>query len=125
MKVAIVGSRDYRNLQAVRDYVDRLPEGSIVVSGGARGVDKTAEMAAKARSLQTIVLPAVWDGPLGKRAGFARNVDIVAAADMVVAFWDCESRGTAHSIALALAMKKPVALFSKYGQSVSAPAVPS
>lgn len=114
MKVAIVGSRGYRNLGAVRNYVNWLPQGTIIVSGGARGVDKTAEEAAKERGLpQPIIFLPDWKGPHGKRAGYVRNVDIVKAADRVVAFWDMESRGTAHSIALAVVLNKQVEVFTE------------
>ena len=38
MKLAIVGSRDYEHLNLVRYYVESLPPGTTIVSGGARGV---------------------------------------------------------------------------------------
>lgn len=41
--VAVVGSRDFPDLVAVRRYVAGRKDGAIVVSGGARGVDRTAE----------------------------------------------------------------------------------
>jgi hypothetical protein len=41
--VAVVGSRDFPSLIHVRRYIANLPAGAIVVSGGARGVDRTAE----------------------------------------------------------------------------------
>ncbi len=37
LTVAIIGSRDYADLQAVADYVNALPDNAVVVSGGARG----------------------------------------------------------------------------------------
>ena len=51
MKIAIVGSRTFENLQLVRDIVAALPANSIVVSGGAPGVDTVAVRAAEARGL--------------------------------------------------------------------------
>lgn len=53
MKIAIVGSRDYHDLAAVWRYVESLPEDTVIVSGGARGVDAAAEMAAKSRGMET------------------------------------------------------------------------
>lgn len=106
MKVAIVGSRDYKPLSEVTDFVNHLPDDTIVVSGGARGVDSTAEKAAKKRGLRTIIFPAEWD-KYGKSAGFLRNRSIVTAADMVVVFWNGRSRGTMHAIKLAEEMYKP------------------
>jgi hypothetical protein len=47
MRVGIVGSRNYNPLAAVREFVERLPYRQTIVSGGARGVDRAAEDAAK------------------------------------------------------------------------------
>lgn len=105
MKVAIVGSRQYPALTKVIEYVRSLPADTVVVSGGAAGVDSLAERQAKARGLQTLIFLPDWKR-YGKSAGFRRNRDIVAAADKVVAFWDGHSRGTANDIALAREMGK-------------------
>lgn len=107
MKVAIVGSRDYHDWAKVREYVRALPFGSVVVSGGARGVDRIAENEARRHGIATEIFPADWQG-LGKRAGFVRNQEIVDAADRVVAFWNGVSRGTAHTIELARMAGKPL-----------------
>jgi hypothetical protein len=103
---AIVGSRDYPDLEAVRRYVATLPEGCVVVSGGARGVDRVAAHEARQRGLRVVEYLADWDR-FGRRAGFLRNEQIVAAADTVIAFWDGESRGTKHTIDLARRHHKP------------------
>lgn len=107
MKVAVVGSRDFPRLDEVRAYVASLPADTVIVSGGARGVDTAAVDEARRLGMRYIVLPADWK-TWGKRAGFMRNADIVAAADEIVAFWDGVSRGTRHTIALAEAAGKPV-----------------
>lgn len=107
MNIAIVGSREYAKLDAVRQYVSKLPDDVVVISGGARGVDSVAEAAAKRRGLEVKIFPAFW-GQYGKRAGFMRNKQIVAAADRVVAFWDGLSPGTLSTIQLATEAGKPV-----------------
>jgi hypothetical protein len=107
VRVAIVGSREYPDPQEVRAYVADLPPETIVVSGGARGVDTTAAFAAVRRGLTCEVIRADWRRH-GKRAGFLRNREVVARADRVVAFWDGESRGTKHAIDLARAAGKSV-----------------
>ena len=103
--IAIVGSRDYPNLAAVADFVRRLPKDTCVVSGGARGVDKVAEEHARACGLQVKVFPAKW-AVEGRAAGFNRNIEIVKASDIVMAFWDGKSKGTAHTIRLAKQLGK-------------------
>lgn len=102
MRVAIVGSRKYPDLDAVRRYVETLPKDTIIVSGGAEGVDQSAELAAKACGLNVCIYYPRWDLH-GKGAGFARNVLIVLNCDRLVAFWDGTSRGTKHTIDRALA----------------------
>lgn len=106
MRIAIVGSRDYANLAAVRRYVLSLPKDTIIISGGARGVDREAELAAYEAGLQVEIFFADWKTH-GKDAGFIRNHEIVKSADRIVAFWDGRSRGTAHTIGLAKIASKP------------------
>jgi predicted Rossmann fold nucleotide-binding protein DprA/Smf involved in DNA uptake len=113
MNVAIVGSRDFGNdngytmRRMIVQFIDTLPAGTVIVSGGARGVDRVAESWAKHRRLPTSIFPADWD-TYGKSAGFRRNAYIIGVADIVVVFLDGVSRGTAHSIGLAKAQGKPL-----------------
>ena len=110
--VAIVGSRDWPDEGAVRDYVYSLDLDDTVVSGGARGVDTIAEIAAIERGLAFLKFVPKWD-LYGKSAGMIRNKDIVKASDRVVAFHHNGSKGTALSIQLAKDLNKPVIVFSK------------
>lgn len=113
MKVAIVGSRDYPNERQVVDYVNTLPLDTVIISGTARGVDRWAEKAARARGMTVETFPAKWRLH-GKRAGFLRNTDIVIAADKVVAF-TIGSNGTADTIAKARQYGKPVEVYGPNG----------
>lgn len=105
MKVAIVGSREGFGYLDIAKYVKTLPPGTVIVSGGARGVDSFARQAATFFNLFYIEYPADWDA-FGRMAGFLRNEEIVKYADKVVAFWDGSSKGTKHSIDLALKHRK-------------------
>lgn len=105
-RIAIVGSRNFPDLDRVRAFVHELPEDAIVISGGASGVDTCAVGCAHVRGLLTEVYRADWRR-LGRRAGFVRNEEIVKRCDRVVAFWDGVSRGTAHTIGLAAKYGKP------------------
>ena len=117
MKVAIVGSRDYPSPSLVRAFVNTLPDDTIIISGGARGVDTVAEQAARYRHLKVEIYPAEWD-KWGRSAGMMRNGKIINAADRVVAFWDGISKGTADSIRKARAAGKPVTVFDALGNEV-------
>lgn len=107
MKVAIVGSRDWPDLDQVRKYVCGLSPDDVVVSGGADGVDDAAEKEAKRMNLARLIYPAQWRR-YGKSAGYIRNKKIVEAADRVVAFWFKQSRGTGHTIEITEAAGKPL-----------------
>jgi hypothetical protein len=105
--VIVFGSRDYPNPQDVWDFVDTLEPETLVVHGGARGVDTWAGEAAKAFGLPTEVFPADWERH-GKSAGFRRNERMFMRLatrhykrKRAVAFWDGQSRGTKHGIELA------------------------
>jgi predicted Rossmann-fold nucleotide-binding protein len=87
-----------------------LKKENIIVSGGARGVDSTAEKAAKENGLEVISFLPDWDKN-GKSAGFLRNIQIIEEADSVVAFWDGVSLGTLHLITEATKRNKPVRIY--------------
>ena len=70
---------------------------SQIVSGGAKGADSLAARYANEKGIPLVVFLPVWD-KYGKRAGFVRNKEIVKASDIVICFWDGQSRGTKHSI---------------------------
>lgn len=104
-RVAIVGSRDFPRLSWVREFVSRLPEGTTVVSGAARGVDRAAEVSAAENGLTVESFEPDWS--TGRGAGLARNTEIVARAEVVVAFWDGASRGAMDTVGKARAAGKP------------------
>jgi len=107
MRIAIVGSRDYLNLDAVWRFVDSLPTNSVVISGGARGVDRVAAKAARRRGLVVVEYLADWNR-YGRGAGMRRNYEIVRDCNVLATFWDGFSRGTSHAIDVARQQGKRV-----------------
>lgn len=106
--VAVVGSRNYPRIHYVRWVIASLPPYAVIVSGGARGVDREAEkQAALHRLPKPVVYYPDWER-LGKRAGYIRNQDIIKKADIVFAFWDGTSPGTLSSIHIAQHLEKPL-----------------
>ena len=107
MKIAIVGSRTFKDYNAMHAFIEEMlvtMESSIieaVVWGGARGADSLAERYAQERGLKMIVFPAQWK-KYGRRAGFIRNVNIIRECDVCFAFWDGESHDTKHETSNAL-----------------------
>ncbi len=94
MKVAVVGSRGI----TVTNLEEYLPDNvTEIISGGARGVDASArEYAQKHEVKLTEYLPEYE--LYGRAAPIRRNVTIIENADLVLAFWDGKSHGTAYVI---------------------------
>lgn len=84
-RVGIVGSRDYPSKSDIASFVNKLPDGTEVISGGARGVDTWAVQAAEKRGLPTHVFHPNKHIPSPQRY-FARNTQIVDRAWVIVAF---------------------------------------
>ncbi len=100
MRVAIVGSRDFKDydyLSSCMDYLNTNGNVTEVVCGCARGADTLGEKWANERGIAVKRCPADWDG-LGKKAGILRNIEMADYADATVAFWDGKSRGTKQMI---------------------------
>lgn len=110
VRVAIVGSRNYPQMDKVWTLIERLAKKDpavIIVSGGARGVDTVAAAAARIAGLAVEELLPDWTR-YGNEAGFERNTRIVAVADRVIAFWDGASGGTRDTLEKARLLGKPV-----------------
>ena len=106
MKVAVIGSRsiEYDKLQmkAYELLCEHIPANCTeIVSGGAMGVDRLAEIYARKNNIPIKVFLPDYD-KYGKRAPKIRNDQIVEYADYVIAFWDTVSTGTAHTVATAV-----------------------
>ena len=94
MKLTIVGSRDLTKAQMVfvkdtiEDVIREYKEYShplMIISGGARGVDKLAEELAYEYKIRLIIFKPNWK-KYGLKAGAVRNKKIVDEADCVLAF---------------------------------------
>ena len=115
MRVCIAGSRDAPPwlLKEVWAYVEALPPGTVVLHGGAPGVDTAAHTAALHRRLGVEVYRPAYPEFRGRErvAPLWRNADMVADADHCAAFWQGGSRGTANLIANAYAAGVPVEIY--------------
>jgi len=113
MKIGIIGSRTFNNYELLKevmgDYLNRDNELNceFVVSGGANGADSLGERWARENNIQTLIFKPDWN-KYGKSAGYIRNEDIIKNSDFVVVFWDEISKGSKHSIDLAIKHDIPV-----------------
>jgi len=107
VKVAVVGSRAL----TVPDLEKYLPDSvTEIVSGGARGVDAAARSYAKRHGIPLTEFLPDYD-KFGRSAPIRRNLDIIAYADEVLAFWDGRSKGTYFVIQRCLKEGKKVRIF--------------
>lgn len=116
MKVIVAGSRDCSDYDLVSTAIEQgLEELGIemteLVSGAAKGVDKTGEQWAKQHDINVVTFPAKWKnlkvkgaeiregqfGKYNKNAGFDRNVKMAEYADALIAI-DLNTGGTNHMI---------------------------
>lgn len=70
-----------------------------VVSGNAKGVDRSGEDWAKTNNVPVKIFKPEWRN--GKGAGLERNEEMGRYADALIAFWDGKSTGTKHMITFA------------------------
>lgn len=83
-----------------------------IVSGGARGVDACAREYALAHGIKlTEFLPQY--NKYGRAAPLKRDLQIIDHADMVIAFWDGQSRGTKYVIENCKKVNKKVMVYQK------------
>ena len=108
-KVAVVGSRTYRDYNRVKEELDKLNI-QLIISGGAPGADFLAQEYARHNGLPILIFYPDWR--IGKSAGFVRNEKIVSNADIVIAFWDGKSKGTLDSINHAKRLNKQLIIVS-------------
>lgn len=108
LRVIIAGSRNYTDRdefmahmgEIMVQYRPMLDENIVVISGGARGVDKLGEYWADFHGYEILEFIPEWD-KYGRRAGFIRNAQMAENADVLIAFWDGVSKGTENMINIA------------------------
>lgn len=104
MRVVIAGSRTITDLSEVKAAVAKANfDISVVISGGASGVDKLAEEYALAHGLDLEIYPVTREdwARYGRSAGPRRNAEMIRNADGLIAIWDGSSPGTESTIKLA------------------------
>ena len=122
LRVIIAGGRDFTNVNVMATALNNLQDVDHVIEiekltlicGMARGADLTAYKLFSEAGLPVEKYPANWD-QYGKQAGYIRNTQMANVADMLIAFWDGESRGTAHMIHTARARNLKVLVFNYEG----------
>ena len=108
MRTIIAGSRavgrlsarswnyDYLKELVSRDVLESGIDITAVISGGAGGPDRAGEIWAEDTKTPMEQFKPNWR--LGRGTGLARNGDMVATADALIAIYDDENKGTLDTI---------------------------
>ena len=93
MKLLIAGSRGVRDFD-LSEYIPK--ETTLIISGGAKGVDKIAEEYADKHKISKLILLPDY-ATYGKFAPLKRNEKMVDLADKVLIIWDGKSKGSLYT----------------------------
>ena len=107
MKLAVIGSRSLSEINFEK-YIEITP--SVLISGGALGVDSAAERWAANNGIATIIFKPEYER-YKRAAPLVRNKKIVESCEMLFAFWDGKSKGTIHTVNYAKRLGKNVKIF--------------
>ncbi len=113
MIILVCGSRTWSDHGIIFDKLESLPsdadEDVLIIHGGASGADTIAASIAMGLGYGHRAYPADWNTH-GKGAGPIRNQRMLdeGTPDIVLAFWDGESRGTLDMITRARRAGIPV-----------------
>ena len=94
MKLLIAGSRNINNI----DISEYVPDGvSLIICGGAAGIDTLAEKYADKHRISKLVVRPEYE-KYGRAAPLKRNSLMVDMADIVLVIWDGKSKGSQYTI---------------------------
>lgn len=106
MKVAIIGSRSLLDLN-IKNHIPK--KATLIITGGARGIDQLAENYADEKQIPKLVIKPEYK-KYGRAAPLIRNKKIIENSNIVVIFWDGKSKGTQYAIKYAFSLGKQIVI---------------
>ena len=104
MNLLIAGSRSI-TMYDLSPYI--APQTTLIISGGAQGIDTIAEQYADRHRISKLILRPNY-ARYQKSAPIKRNQQMVDIADEILIIWDGKSKGTLHTIEYAKKAKKSI-----------------
>lgn len=108
MKILIAGSRNIDTFD-LSPYIPK--ETTLIISGGAKGIDTIAEKYADKNKISKLILLPQYN-LYGKSAPIKRNEMMVDIADTVIIVWDGNSRGTKSTLQYSRQKNKNIILIT-------------
>ncbi len=112
MKLLIAGSRGIKEYD-LEKYIPT--ETTMIITGGADGIDALAEGVADKKRLSKLILRPRYD-LYGRGAPLKRNETMAEICDMALIIWDGRSRGTKYTADYAEKIGKKVILITEKGE---------
>ncbi len=110
MRVLVCGDRNWTEEVPIYLRLKKLPQGTVIIHGCARGADTIAGKVARTLGFTVEEYPADWD-KYGKAAGHIRNTQMLKEGkpDLVLAFHRdfANSKGTKNMVNQSTAAGKP------------------
>lgn len=119
MRILFTGSRDFTNLEMVVEVMKNLPPDTVVIHGGAKGLDTMVDVIAEEMGLEIERFPIdkkTWD-EVGKQAGHLRNSQMLyeGKPELVMAFRSkMMSKGTNDMLLQAARKNIPRKIFDDF-----------
>ena len=108
MKILIAGSRSIDEF----DLSSHIPPNTtLIISGGAKGIDTLAEKYADEHKISKLILLPQYN-LYGKSAPVKRNETMVDIADAVIIVWDGQSHGTKSTLQYATKKNKAMTVIT-------------
>lgn len=115
MIIIACGSRDWKDVETIREFISTLPKDSTVIHGSCKGADEIAGHVSREFGMNVQEYPADWKKH-GKAAGPLRNQLMLDEGnpELVVAFHDdiSSSKGTKDMVARASKRKVRVEIIT-------------
>lgn len=116
-RIGVIGSRTITDKALVYKHLDEMKQTTslqgdqiVVLSGGAKGVDTLTQQWAKDNQVPFILFKPYFlvdsQAEYNPRHYFTRNKQIIDNSDMIIAFWDGTTKGTAWGMGYARKSKK-------------------
>src|SRR2546425_3432292 len=111
LRIFAGGSRTIGDRGVIDAKIKALPRWAVILTSRAHGASAAIRDATMGLGLRLEVWTAMTDRyPTAEDAYFARDEEMIRSADLVLAFWDGESAGTAHELTYARTLSKPIDL---------------